>query len=76
MDEVLSPKELDVIKKRYGFDGIIMTCEEISNNLLNSGKKCTRQRINYIEKMALIKIRDALNNKSKKKKKVLAITNV
>lgn len=75
MNEVLNPKELEVIKKRYGFDGRSMTCEEISNNLLNSGKKCTRQRINYIEKMALIKIRDALNNKSKKKKKVLAITN-
>ena len=75
MKEVLNPKELEVIKKRYGFDGIIMTCEEISNNLLNNGKKCSRQRISYIEKMALLKIRDALNRKKEPKQKILAITN-
>lgn len=75
MKEVLNPKELEIIEKRYGFNGEILTLEELSNNLLNNGKKCSRQRINYIEKMALLKIRNALIQGTRRNKKVLAITN-
>jgi DNA-directed RNA polymerase sigma subunit (sigma70/sigma32) len=53
MAEYLKPREIEVLEKRYGFDGQpIMTLEEIGRE-----KKMTRERVRQIEERAIRRLR-------------------
>jgi RNA polymerase primary sigma factor len=57
--EELTPREREILKLRYGFDGEPMTLEEIGNKL-----KLSRERIRQIEKKAKNKLRTRSRTKT------------
>lgn len=52
IEKSLRPREIKIIKMRFGFEGTPMTLEEISKEF-----KVTRERIRQVEDKALMRIR-------------------
>ena len=52
IEKCLGPRELKIIKMRFGFEGLPMTLEEIGKEF-----KITRERIRQVEAKALMSIR-------------------
>ena len=52
IDKCLGPREIRIIKMRFGFEGMPMTLEEIGKEF-----KVTRERIRQVEAKGLMKIR-------------------
>lgn len=52
IEKCLGPREVKIIKMRFGFEGLPMTLEEIGKEF-----KVTRERIRQVEAKALMRIR-------------------
>ena len=57
IEKSLRPREIKIIKMRFGFEGMPMTLEEIGKEF-----KVTRERIRQVEAKGLMKIRRYMKN--------------
>lgn len=57
IEKSLGPREIKIIKMRFGFEGTPMTLEEIGKEF-----KVTRERIRQVEAKALMRIRRYMKN--------------